>query len=476
MKLWGGRFGKATDAIAELFNASIQFDARLAEMDIQGSLAHIEMLGHCNILNSDDVNKIREGLKSLLKKVRTQTVQWRIIDEDIHMNIERMLHDEIGDVAGKLHTGRSRNDQVALDLHLYLREELLQIIDLILSLQHALIEQATQHLDTLLPGYTHLQRAQPVRLAHHLLTYVSMLQRDTQRLIDSWPRINTLPLGAGALAGSGYPIDRQYTATLLRFDNLYTNSMDAVSDRDFIIEFLSHTALGMMHLSRLSEELILWSSYEFNFIELDDAFCTGSSMLPQKKNPDIPELIRGKTGRVYGALMGLLTVLKALPLSYNKDLQEDKEGLFDTIDTFKTCLQLLAPLISSMTVNINAMHAAVENDYTAAIQIANWLTQKGMAFREAHLISGKIIRYCIENKCSLKTLSLEQYHSFHSSFDETLYEELTAERCVESCTAIGGTAKAAVQIQLDFAKTQLQQTDEWLTKKIEQIHFDSEFA
>lgn len=476
MKLWGGRFGKATDAIAELFNASIQFDARLAEMDIQGSLAHIEMLGHCNILNSDDVNQIREGLKSLLKKVHTQTVQWRIIDEDIHMNVERMLHDEIGDVAGKLHTGRSRNDQVALDLHLYLREEILQIIDLILPLQHALIEQATQHLDTLLPGYTHLQRAQPVRLAHHLLAYVSMLQRDTQRLIDSWPRINTLPLGAGALAGSGYPIDRQYTATLLRFDNLYTNSMDAVSDRDFIIEFLSHAALGMMHLSRLSEELILWSSYEFNFIELDDAFCTGSSMLPQKKNPDIPELIRGKTGRVYGALMGLLTVLKALPLSYNKDLQEDKEGLFDTIDTFKACLQLLAPLINSMTVNVSTMHTAVENDDTAAIQIANWLTQKGLAFREAHLISGKIIRYCIENKCSLKTLSLEQYHSFHSSFDETLYKELTAERCVESCAAIGGTAKAAVQIQLNFAKTQLQQTDQWLTKKIEHIHFDSEFA
>lgn len=474
MKLWGGRFNKTSDKLAELFNASIQFDARLAKADIQGSLAHVSMLGHCNILAAEDVTHIKNGLKSILKRIHAEEIQWRIADEDIHMNVERLLHEEIGDIAGKLHTARSRNDQVALDLHLYLRTELLQILSLITRLQKTLITVAGQHIDTLLPGYTHLQRAQPVRLAHHLLAYISMLQRDAERLIDSWPRINTLPLGSGALAGSSYPIDRKYTATLLNFDHVYDNSMDAVSDRDFVVEFLAQASICMMHLSRLSEELILWSSYEFNFIELDDAYCTGSSMLPHKKNPDIPELVRAKTGRVYGALVGLLTVLKALPLCYNKDLQEDKEGLFDTIDTLKASLELMSPLISSMSINTHNMYAAVENDHTCAIQIANWLTRKGIPFREAHYISGKIIQYCINNNTTLKSLPLDQYQLFYPGFDATVYQELTPVECVESCTATGGTAAHAVQLQLTLAENQLNTTRHWLDKKNEHIFFDIE--
>ena len=323
-KLWGGRFTKATDQLVEEYTASILFDQQLWKEDITGSLAHVTMLGKCGILPIEDVETIKQGLKKVAAKIEQGDVEFTVSNEDIHMNIEKMLIDEIGPVGGKLHTGRSRNDQVATDMHLYLREQVIELVELISKLQDSLIGQAKENMDTILPGYTHLQRAQPILFSHHLLAYVAMLQRDAERLMDGWKRINVLPLGAGALAGTTFPIDREYTAELLKFDSVYMNSLDAVSDRDFIVEFLSASSLLMTHLSRLCEELVLWSSNEFAFVELDDAFCTGSSIMPQKKNPDVAELVRGKTGRVYGNLVGMLTVLKALPLAYNKDMQEDK--------------------------------------------------------------------------------------------------------------------------------------------------------
>ncbi len=463
-KLWGGRFTKKTDQLVEEYTASITFDKELAEEDIQGSLAHVTMLGKQGILPQEDVETIKEGLNRVLQKIKRGELEFAISDEDIHMNIEKALIDDVGPVGGKLHTGRSRNDQVATDMHLYLRKRVVEFVDLLHKLQAALIEQAKANLDTIVPGYTHLQRAQPILFAHHLMAYVSMFGRDAERLQDSYKRINTLPLGAGALAGTTFPIDRHFVAEQLGFDRVYENSLDAVSDRDFILEFLSHASIIMMHLSRLSEELILWSSTEFRFVELDDAFCTGSSIMPQKKNPDVPELVRGKTGRVYGDLMGLLTVLKSLPLAYNKDMQEDKEGMFDTVRTLQGALQLFAPMIATMTVNKAQMREAVNKDFSNATDIADFLVGKGLPFRQAHEVIGKTVLYCIQQNKFLLDLTLDEFKQFSELFDERIYDVLQPANVVDARNVYGGTATKQVEGAISRAEAQLEQTAAWVAE------------
>ncbi|MEB3102365.1 argininosuccinate lyase [Ferviditalea candida] len=443
-KLWGGRFTKKTDQLVEEYTASIMFDKELAEEDIEGSLAHVTMLGKCGILPEDDVDQIKESLHKILHRIQRGEMEYSISDEDIHMNIEKALIEDIGSVGGKLHTGRSRNDQVATDMHLYLRKRVAEFVSLLAKLQEALIGQAKANIDTILPGYTHLQRAQPVLFAHHLMAYVSMFQRDIERLQDSYKRINMLPLGAGALAGTTFPIDRHFVAQQLGFDRIYDNSLDAVSDRDFIVEFLSNASMVMMHLSRISEELVLWSSTEFGFIELDDAFCTGSSIMPQKKNPDVAELVRGKTGRVYGNLIGMLTVLKSLPLAYNKDMQEDKEGMFDTVRTLEGALQLMAPMIATMKVNSGRMRQAVSQDFSNATDIADYLVNKGVPFRQAHEIIGKLVLHCIENGKYLLDLQLDEFTKFSKLFAEDIYQVLQPEHVVNARNVYGGTASNQV--------------------------------
>jgi len=466
-KLWGGRFTKKTDQLVEEYTASIMFDKELAEEDIQGSLAHVTMLGKQGILPADDVDTIKEGLHRVLQKIKRGEVEFSVSDEDIHMNIEKTLIDDIGPVGGKLHTGRSRNDQVATDMHLYLRKRVVEFVDLLQKLQAALVAQAKENLDTILPGYTHLQRAQPILFAHHLMAYVSMFGRDVERLQDSYKRINVLPLGAGALAGTTFPIDRHFVAKQLQFDRVYENSLDAVSDRDFILEFLSQASIIMMHLSRLSEELILWSSTEFHFVELDDAFCTGSSIMPQKKNPDVPELVRGKTGRVYGNLIGLLTVLKSLPLAYNKDMQEDKEGMFDTVRTLQGALQLFAPMIATMKVDKNRMRQAVNQDFSNATDIADFLVGKGMPFRQAHEVIGKTVLYCIQQGKYLLDLTLDEFKQFSQLFDERIYNVLQPEQVVDARNVYGGTARVQVADAIGRAEQELEQTSAWVTEYIE---------
>lgn len=455
-KLWGGRFTKETNQLVEKFTASIEFDQKLALEDIEGSLAHVEMLGSCGIIPAKDVEQIKKGLTSIREKVLNHEVSFSVEDEDIHMNIERMLIEEIGPVGGKLHTGRSRNDQVATDMHLYLRNQTKEIIELIRFVQEAIISQAKQHVETILPGYTHLQRAQPISFAHHLLAYFWMLERDKERLQDSLKRINWSPLGAGALAGTTFPIDRQFSAKQLGFETVYPNSLDAVSDRDFILEFLSIASILMMHISRLSEELVLWSSQEFQFVELDDSFCTGSSIMPQKKNPDVPELLRGKTGRVYGNLLGLLTTLKGLPLAYNKDLQEDKEGMFDTVETLAGSLQLLAPMIETMTVKKENMYKAVSQDYSNATDLADYLAGKGIPFREAHEIIGRIVLYAIQHDKYLLDLSLGEYRNFSGAFEEDIFEVLQPKNVVAARNSYGGTGFSQVETQLNLAIEKLE--------------------
>lgn len=462
MKLWGGRFSKSTHQLVEQYNASIGFDHHLAEYDIQGSLAHVEMLCQCNIISADEMEKIQKGLKTVAQKIAQGELSFTLEDEDIHMNIERMLHQEIGPVAGKLHTGRSRNDQVALDMHLYLRKKSIEVITLLHGLLTVLDDIAKQHIDTFIPGYTHLQRAEPVRLAHHMLAYFNMFSRDIQRLQHSLIRINQSPLGAGALAGSGVAVDREFVAEKLHLDGIYSNSLDAVSDRDFVIEFLSNASMIMMHLSRLSEELILWNSQEFSFVQFDDAFCTGSSMMPQKKNPDICELARGKTGRVYGSLMSLLTTLKGLPLAYNKDMQEDKEGLFDTVKTLSDTLAIYAPMLKTATFNKSVMLAATENDFSNATNLANYLVAKNIPFREAHKITGEIVAYCLSEGVLLKELALETYQSFTGEISQDIFDHLTVEAVVEAHSAIGGTARKSVEWQLDKSHSQLTEIQSWL--------------
>ncbi|GAB7387987.1 argininosuccinate lyase [Bacillaceae bacterium] len=469
MKLWGGRFTKATDKLVEEYTASIEFDRELAREDILGSLAHVKMLGKCGILREEETAAITEGLKKVEAKIARGEAAFSVANEDIHMNIEKMLLEEIGPVGGKLHTGRSRNDQVATDMHLYLRERVIELVRLAADLQAALLEQAKENLDTILPGYTHLQRAQPVLFAHHLLAYVAMLQRDIERMQDSWKRINRLPLGAGALAGTTFPIDREYVAELLKFDEVYENSIDAVSDRDFIVEFLANAALLITHLSRLCEELVLWSSTEFSFVELDDAFCTGSSIMPQKKNPDVAELVRGKTGRVYGHLVGMLTVLKALPLAYNKDMQEDKEGMFDTVKTLQGALALFAPMIRTMKVNRSRMREAVTKDFSNATDLADYLVQKGLPFRQAHEIVGKTVLYCLENGKYLLDLTLDEFKQFSPQIEADIYDALQIERVVNARDVLGGTAKSQVAKQIAKAEERLRQVGEWVEEHRKKI-------
>lgn len=466
-KLWGGRFTKKTDQLVEEYTASILFDKELAEEDIQGSLAHVTMLGKQGILPADDVESIKDGLHRVLQRIKRNDLEFSIADEDIHMNIEKTLIDDVGPVGGKLHTGRSRNDQVATDMHLYLRKRVVEFVDLLQKLQTALIEQAKANIDTIVPGYTHLQRAQPILFAHHLMAYVSMFGRDLERLQDSYKRINMLPLGAGALAGTTFPIDRHYVAQQLKFDRVYENSLDAVSDRDFILEFLADASIIMMHLSRLSEELILWSSTEFHFVELDDAFCTGSSIMPQKKNPDVPELVRGKTGRVYGNLVGLLTVLKSLPLAYNKDMQEDKEGMFDTVKTLQGALQLFAPMIATMKVNKDRMRQAVNQDFSNATDIADFLVGKGLPFRQAHEVIGKTVLYCIEQNKYLLDLTLEEFKQFSPLFDDRIYNVLQPEQVVNARNVYGGTAKTQVQDAIGRAELELAASAAWVAEYAE---------
>ncbi|CAG9621653.1 argininosuccinate lyase [Sutcliffiella rhizosphaerae] len=452
-KLWGGRFTKATDKLVEEFTASIEFDKELAMEDIQGSLAHVKMLGDCGIIPLEDVHVIQNGLLSIKKKINAGEVEFSVIHEDIHMNIEKLLIDEIGTVGGKLHTGRSRNDQVATDMHLYLKKQTETIINLIVDIQKSILAKSKENVHTILPGYTHLQRAQPVSFAHHLMAYFWMLERDKGRLQDSLKRINWSPLGAGALAGTTFPIDRKQTAAILGFEMVYPNSMDAVSDRDFIVEFLSHASLIMTHISRLSEELVIWSSQEFRFIELDDSFCTGSSIMPQKKNPDVPELLRAKTGRVYGNLMGLLTVLKGLPLTYNKDMQEDKEGMFDTVKTLDGTLRLLAPMIETMIVKQENMYSAVSQDFSNATDIADYLVTKGLPFRQAHEIIGKIVLHAINNDKFLLDLSLEEYTQFSPYFSEDIFQILLPKQVVQARVSEGGTSFEQVEQQIQLAES-----------------------
>ncbi|TKI22706.1 argininosuccinate lyase [Bacillus pumilus] len=451
-KLWGGRFQKTPEKWVDEFGASIHFDKQLVKEDLTGSLAHASMLNTCGILGDDEAAAIKDGLNTLMKKAEANELEFSVDYEDIHLNLEKMLIDEIGPLGGKLHTARSRNDQVATDMHLYLNSQVEHIIELISSFQTVLVEKAEQHVETIFPGYTHLQRAQPISFAHHMLAYFWMLERDKARFQDSLKRINVSPLGCGALAGTTFPIDREYTAELLGFDHIYENSLDGVSDRDFILEFLSNSSLVMMHLSRLCEEIILWCSQEFKFIELDDTYATGSSMMPQKKNPDMAELIRGKTGRVYGNLMGLLTIMKGLPLTYNKDLQEDKEGMFDTVKTIAGSLQIFTGMIQTMTVNEDVMKKATKEDFSNATEVADYLAKKGMPFREAHEIVGKLVYTCIQKGIYLSDLPFETFTEASDLFEEDIYTVLDPYVAVEKRTSAGGTGFKQIQLALEKAK------------------------
>lgn len=451
-KLWSGRFTKTAEEWVDEFGASISFDQELVFEDLEGSLAHVTMLAKCGIISEDEGALIKKGLNTLKEKAKNDELEFSVQLEDIHLNLESQLTDMIGPVGGKLHTGRSRNDQVATDIHLYMRNQTNTIVELIKEMQDALLEQAEQHVETIMPGYTHLQRAQPISFAHHLMAYFWMLERDKARFKESLKRTNISPLGAGALAGTTFPIDRKMTAALLGFEGIYENSLDAVSDRDFILEFLSASSILMMHLSRLAEEIILWSSQEFRFVELDDSFSTGSSIMPQKKNPDMAELIRGKTGRVYGNLMGLLTVLKGLPLAYNKDMQEDKEGAFDTVKTVTGSLKIFAGMIKTMKVCSEQMEQATKNDFSNATELADYLSSKGIPFRESHEIVGKLVLTCVQKGCYLADLSLEEFKAANPLFEEDIYKVLKPETAVQRRNSAGGTGFEQIGISLEKAK------------------------
>ena len=439
-KLWGGRFSKNTNELVDAFNASIEFDKRLYHEDIRGSIAHATMLGRAGIIPVADAEEIVNGLKQILADIEAGDFSFEVSLEDIHMNIEARLTERIGSAGARLHTARSRNDQVALDMHMYMKREVVEIGELLLKFEQELLTVAKEHEKTLMPGYTHLQRAQPITFAHHLLAYFNMLQRDFRRLQGVWAGADIMPLGAGAIAGTTFPIDRFDVASQLNFADVYANSMDAVSDRDYVLEFLSFASILMMHLSRLSEEVCLWSSTEFAFIELDDAFATGSSMMPQKKNPDIAELVRGKTGRVYGHLQALLVTVKGLPLTYNKDLQEDKEGLFDAIDTIKFSLAVYSDMIATMKVNVDKMEQAVSKDFSNATDLADYLVRKGLPFRQAHEVVGKCVAYAIKAGKFLPEITLAEYKEFSELFEADLLETLKPENCVAARTSYGGPA------------------------------------
>jgi argininosuccinate lyase len=447
-KAWGGRFNQPTHELVEHFTASILFDRRLYSYDIQGSIAHCRMLAKCGIIGAGEASQIVEGLRAIEAEIDRGAFTFDVRWEDIHMHIERRLIETIGPVGGKLHTARSRNDQIALDIRLYLRDEIGNILQGIEQLQRTLLDLAERHLDVIMPGYTHLQRAQPIRLSHHLLAYDEMFERDRQRFAECLRRVNVLPLGAGALATTTYPIDRAYVAELLDFPEISENSIDAVSDRDFVIECCADAALVMMHLSRLSQEITLWCSAEFGFIEVSDAFSTGSSMMPQKKNPDVAELTRGKTGRVYGHLQAVLTVMKGLPLAYNSDMQEDKEALFDVIDTVKACLWVFAPMLATLTVRPEAMRRAAAEGFGTATDMADYLAARGMPFREAHESVGRIVRHCLDQQCSLEDLSLEELHTFSPLFEPDVYAAIALDASVDRRHVRGGPARAMVAERL----------------------------
>ncbi len=444
MKLWGGRFQKSTDHMVDDFNSSIRFDQRLYRQDIKGSIAHAKMLGACNIISIEESQLIQKTLLKILDKIEAGKIEFEIDAEDIHMNIEKILISEIGDTGKKLHTGRSRNDQVALDIRMYLKEEISQLKEMLISLEQVLLLLSENHLETIMPGYTHLQKAQPITLAHHLMAYFQMFKRDIDRLQDCYKRTDIMPLGSGALASTTYNFDRKMVANELDFEAITENSLDGVSDRDFAIELLSSCSIIMMHLSRFCEELILWSSHEFSFVEMDDAYSTGSSIMPQKKNPDVAELIRGKTGRVYGNLMALLTTMKSLPLAYNKDMQEDKEAIFDAIDTIKLCIPVFTKMVETMKVNKDKMYKGAQGGFTNATDVADYLVKKGLPFREAHEVVGKMVLYCIQQNKSLDELTMQEYKDCSPVFEDDVYKAISLEQCVEDRNLPGGPAKKAV--------------------------------
>ena len=454
-KPWGGRFTESTDAFVEAFTASIGFDYRLYRQDIAGSIAHARMLAHVGIISEAEAAKIVDGLDTIRLDIEQGNFAWSVALEDVHMNIEARLIDRIGETGKKLHTGRSRNDQVATDLRLYLREEIDVLGSELTRLQAALLELAEREVDTILPGFTHLQVAMPVSFGHHLLAWIEMLERDHQRLQECRQRVNIMPLGSAALAGTSFPIDRAYTARLLGFDAPSANSLDAVSDRDFVIEFSSAAALAMVHLSRFSEELVLWSSAQFNFIELPDRFCTGSSIMPQKKNPDVPELVRGKSGRAIGNLVGLLTLMKGQPLAYNKDNQEDKEPLFDSVDTLKGSLRVFADMMPALRVNRTRMTAAARQGFSTATDLADYLVRKGIAFRDAHEIVGRAVLYGVNNAKDLSDMTLQELQTFSAVIEEDIFQVLSLEGSIAARNHPGGTAPQQVRSAIAVVRERL---------------------
>ncbi|OFI49040.1 argininosuccinate lyase [Floricoccus tropicus] len=454
-KLWGGRFEESVSDWVEEFGASISFDQKMARQDLQGSLAHVTMLAKTGILTEAEAEKIKDGIKAVEEKYEAGQIEFTVANEDVHMNMESYLHDQIGPVAGKLHTARSRNDQVATDMHLYLRDVLHQTIEKLHTLRTTLIQISEAHIETIMPGYTHLQHAQPISFAHHLMAYYQMLTRDAERFTFNLKHTNISPLGAAALAGTTFPIDRKLTADLLDFAGPYENSLDAVSDRDFILEFLSNSSILMMHLSRFCEEIILWCSNEFKFISLSDSFSTGSSIMPQKKNPDMVELIRGKTGRVYGDLVGLLTVMKSLPLAYNKDLQEDKEGMFDAAKTILTSLDVMNGMLETMTVNKDIMEKSTKSDFSNATELADYLAAKGLPFREAHEIVGKLVLECTKQGYYLQDVPLKRYQELSNLIESDIYKYLDSKTAVGRRNSYGGTGFEAIKEQIQVAKKSL---------------------
>ena len=456
MKLWGGRFQKETDKSVNDFHSSIRFDSRMYRQDIMGSIAHASMLGRQGIIPQEDSDLIVKTLQEILSDIEAGNIEFEIDAEDIHMNVEKILSERIGDAGKRLHTGRSRNDQVALDLRMYVMDELKAILGLVKDAQQTILNIAKDNLDTIMPGYTHLQKAQPITLAHHVMAYFEMLKRDALRLLDCLKRTNVMPLGSGALAATTYPLDREYVAQQLGFDAITLNSLDGVSDRDFAIEAASALSILMMHLSRFCEELILWNSNEFSFVEMDDAYSTGSSIMPQKKNPDVAELIRGKTGRVYGGLMTLLTMMKGIPLAYNKDMQEDKESIFDAFDTLNMCLDVFTPMLRTMRVKKDNMMRAAQEGFINATDLADYLVKKGMPFRTAYKIVGRLVAKCIQDGTVLETVPLEEYKEISPLFEADVYDEINLVTCVEKRTSYGGTGRASVLEQIAYIRGRAQ--------------------
>ena len=451
-KMWAGRTDGQVEKIADDFNSSIRFDCRMYKQDIQGSMAHAAMLAAQGIITKEDADQLIDGLEGILTDINNGTLAIDMEAEDIHMFVEQVLTQRLGDVGKKLHTARSRNDQVALDIRMYLRDEINEILGYVKALIAAVTVKAEEYADAIMPGYTHLQRAQPITFGHHLMAYAMMLLRDADRLLDCLKRMNMSPIGCCALAGTTYNTDRHFEAQKLGFDGICRNSLDGVSDRDFCVELMSDLSILMVHLSRFSEEIILWSSWEFKFVELSDAYTTGSSIMPQKKNPDMAELCRGKTGRVFGDLMSLLTTLKGLPLAYNKDMQEDKESVFDAVDTVKMCLQVFTPMIATLTANTANMKRAAQTGFINATDLADYLVKKGLPFRSAYKISGQLVALCIANNTVLEELPLETYKKYSQLFEEDLYQDIDLTTCVEKRISEGGTSTASVKAQIAYVK------------------------